>query len=39
MFKNKRSAVGFSISEVENTPIFYNGEALRIVGTVWNTSD
>jgi hypothetical protein len=30
---------GFSTRKAENTPIFYNSEALYIVEIVWNTSD
>jgi hypothetical protein len=39
VIENKRSEVGFSLGKLEKTPIFYNTEALHIVGTVWNTSD
>jgi hypothetical protein len=38
-FKNKRSAVGFSMWKTENTPIFYNSEALHFVKIVMNMSD
>jgi hypothetical protein len=38
-FENERSTVGFSVGKVENTTIFYNSEALYIVGVVWNTLD
>jgi hypothetical protein len=33
------SAVSFSTRKTENTPVFYNSEALHITNTVWNTSD
>jgi hypothetical protein len=35
-FENERSTVGFSAWKVENTPMFYNSEALHIVLMVWN---
>jgi hypothetical protein len=38
-FQKGRSAVGFSTRKTENTPVFYNSEALHITNTVWITSD
>jgi hypothetical protein len=38
-FQKGTSAVTFSTRKTENTPVFYNSEALHITNTVWNTSD
>jgi hypothetical protein len=38
-FQKGRSTVSFSTRKTENTPVFYNSEALHITYTVWNTSD
>jgi hypothetical protein len=38
-FQKGRSAVSFSTRKTENTPVFYNSEALHIANTEWNTSD
>jgi hypothetical protein len=38
-FQKGRRAVGFSTRKTENTPVFYNSEALHITNTIWNTLD
>jgi hypothetical protein len=38
-YQNESSVVGFSAWKIENTPIFYNSEALHIVGILWNILD
>jgi hypothetical protein len=32
--QSERSAVGLTMVKIENTPVFYNSEALHIIGIV-----